>query len=239
MDKSLKLVTCDISAPIVSAIDWSNCFLCEEVTDEKLTCPRDHAIGGGGYKTLAKTLPAWYKLGQLPSSLKLDRLDDGDGLESTFIQQHAKYHKSCSLKYNEKNLQRATKRKSSDEMPQMPGKFTRQKITHSDHPDTACLFCNKPGTATNPLRNASTENLDTKVRQCTSNLQDQKLIAKLSGGGDVVAIEMKYHPQCLVALYNRDRAYQSSTSQESTTSDAARNTALICRITVIHARNPG
>jgi len=35
---------------------------------------------------------------------------------------------------------------------------------------------------------------------------------------------MKYHPQCFVVLYNRDRA-QSDKSQKSTTLDTASNTA--------------
>ena len=115
MEKTLKLVTGD-SSPTVANINWSNCFLCEQRTDEKLICPLDHAHGGAGCKTLANNLPVLNELGRLPNSIKLSRLDDGDGLESTFIQRHAMYHKSCSLKYNDKNLQRATKRKSTEEI---------------------------------------------------------------------------------------------------------------------------
>lgn len=85
-----------------------------------------------------------------------------------------------------------------------------------------CLFCNKPGMS-KPLRNASTRDLDTKVKQCAINLKDQHLLAKLSRGV-FVAIEMKYHPQCLVALYNRD---QSSKSQKSTPPDTASNTTFV------------
>lgn len=162
MAKALTLVTVDTPAPALLAIDWSKCFLCEQVTREKLTCPLDHAFGGGGYNTLATNLPILYEFGKLPSSIKLDRLDEGDGLESTFRQKQAKYHKSCSLKYNDKNLQRATKRKSSSEMP--TEKFTRQKISQSDHTDVTCLFCNKPGMSNKPLRNASTGDLRYKSK---------------------------------------------------------------------------
>ena len=42
---------------------------------------------------------------------------------------------------------------------------------------------------------------------------DGKLLAKLSGG-DVVAQELKYHPACLAALYNRKRAYLKAIGQE-------------------------
>ena len=212
----------DTPPPTVSAVNWSNCFLCEQVTDEKLICPLDHAYGGDGYKTLAKNLPALHGLGRLPSSLKLDCFDDGDGLESTFMQRHAKYHKSCSLKYNEKNLQRAIKRKSGHESShEMPEKFTRQNI--SQFYDTTGLFCNKPETSSKPLCNSSTDDLDTRVKQCVINLQDQPLLVRLSRA-DAVSINMKYHPQCLVALYNRDRA-QLGTSQKNTPSGSAGNTA--------------
>ena len=54
-------------------------------------------------------------------------------------------------------------------------------------------------------------------------MQGDNLLTKLSSG-DVVAIEMKYHPQCLVNLYNRDRA-QSGYSKKSRKTGVARNTA--------------
>ena len=41
----------------------------------------------------------------------------------------------------------------------------------------------------------STLGLDDRVRECASLLNDEKLIAKLSGG-DVIALEAKYHTQC-------------------------------------------
>jgi hypothetical protein len=47
--------------------------------------------------------------------------------------------------------------------------------------------------------------VDARVREYATALQDQKLLAKLSEG-DLVAIEAKYHPACLVLLYNRARA---------------------------------
>ena len=222
MAKSLKLVSRDTPSPVTVNTDWTKCFLCQQVTDDKLICPVDHSYGGGAYKTLANNLPLFAELGLLPSSITLNRLDNGEGLESTFKTQHAKYHKKCYLKYNEKNLQRANKRKGNeDPEPQVPEKFTRRKSSQSSN--VTCIFCNLPAAHKNPLRNASTGDLDTKVRQCAINLQDDNLLAKLSSG-DVVAIEMKYHPQCLVNLYNKDRA-QSSYSKKSRKADVARNTA--------------
>ena len=58
-----------------------------------------------------------------------------------------------------------------------------------------------------------TQQLNDKVNECALTLSDGKLLAKLSGG-DVVAQELKYHPACLAALYNRKRAYLKAIGQE-------------------------
>ncbi|CAE1247301.1 unnamed protein product [Acanthosepion pharaonis] len=54
-----------------------------------------------------------------------------------------------------------------------------------------------------------TERLNEHLNQCARNLNDGKLLAKLSGG-DVVALEVKYHLRCLQKLYNAERAYLDS-----------------------------
>ena len=46
--------------------------------------------------------------------------------------------------------------------------------------------------------------LNERINESARNLSDMKLLAKLSAG-DVVAQEFKYHPACLVGLYNRER----------------------------------
>lgn len=63
--------------------------------------------GGAGYTTLANDLYAFHKLGHLPKTIKLDRRHEDDDFESTFQKQHAKIHKSCSLKCIDHSLQRA------------------------------------------------------------------------------------------------------------------------------------
>jgi hypothetical protein len=54
------------------------------------------------------------------------------------------------------------------------------------------------------LREAMMIQLKDRLNRCALPLQDEKLIAKLSSG-DVVAQELKCHPKCLAALYNRER----------------------------------
>ena len=66
-----------------------------------------------------------------------------------------------------------------------------------------CFFCDEPaGSAC--LHNASTYDIDRKVRRCALELEDTSLLAKLAPG-DMIAVEAKYHGRFLMALYNRAR----------------------------------
>ena len=48
-----------------------------------------------------------------------------------------------------------------------------------------------------------TMQLNERVNDCARLLNDGRLLAKLSGW-DVVAQKLKYHPTCLIGLYNRE-----------------------------------
>jgi hypothetical protein len=48
-------------------------------------------------------------------------------------------------------------------------------------------------------------------------LEDMDLIRKLSSG-DLIAQEAKYHTKCLVALYNRKRAYTDGIKKDNSES---------------------
>ena len=68
-----------------------------------------------------------------------------------------------------------------------------------------CFLCEKME-PTSELRQAMTMQLNQRLNECARNLNDGKLLALLSGG-DVVALELKYHSSCLAALYNRERGH--------------------------------
>ena len=63
------------------------------------------------------------------------------------------------------------------------------------------------------LRQAMTMQLNERLNECARNLNDGKLLAVLSGG-DVVAVELKYHYSCLTALYHKERAHIAVKNQE-------------------------
>ena len=65
-------------------------------------------------------------------------------------------------------------------------------------------FAKNPATPSSSLHNASTNKIDAKVREYAIALEDTALLAKLSGG-DMIAIEAKYHQSCLLSFYNKAR----------------------------------
>uniref|UniRef100_UPI00358ED3B7 casein kinase II subunit beta-like n=1 Tax=Myxine glutinosa TaxID=7769 RepID=UPI00358ED3B7 len=51
------------------------------------------------------------ELHELPMPLELGRLDDGNGIEATFLENNAKWHKSCHTKFNNIKLQKTSRKK--------------------------------------------------------------------------------------------------------------------------------
>ena len=93
--------------------DWNKCVLCQTITPERLQCPTEskrHDVGVG-YSTIASRIRRFNDLHELPMPLELGRLDDGNGIEATFHENNARWHKSCHTKFNNTKLQRAEKRK--------------------------------------------------------------------------------------------------------------------------------
>ena len=81
--------------------NWDLYILCQEETAEMLKSPANSARGteGAGYKNL-DNLEVFNKINSLPGSLKLSRLDEGQGIEATFRFHKANWHDSSRLKLN-------------------------------------------------------------------------------------------------------------------------------------------
>ena len=56
--------------------NWNKCVLCQEDTPELLRCPASSKRDAEGYKTIADNI----KVGCLPKTINLSRLDDGVGI---------------------------------------------------------------------------------------------------------------------------------------------------------------
>ena len=213
--------------PAVCVTDWTLCALCQKNTRERLQCPANNSNKtalGASYKTLAQHLLKFEELGsKMPMSVNMARLDEGGGVENTFLKRSAVFHSSCRLKFNKTELKRraasvdsksekiATAAESVDKkIPSpTPSKLLRR---HSDEHDTEsepiCFLCAQKAPLAK-LRNASTFKLDAKLRHCAAVLQDHNLQAKLSCG-DVISQEAKYHPTCLILLYRKAAEIEKS-----------------------------
>ena len=70
--------------------------------------------------------------------------------------------------------------------------------------DEKCVFCDEK---VGVLHSFSTMEADRNLRRIVTDLQDFELLAKISGG-DLIAIEAKYHMNCLTNLRNMHRSFQ-------------------------------
>ena len=189
--------------------NWTKCCLCQEDKNEILKLPQDNPTkkDEDGYSKLATNIPLFQSLNALPINFDPTRLDEGVGIENTLRKNQANYHESCRLLFNNTKLQRAQKRASCSDGRE---ESSCSKVPRrSQQPATLeCFLCEKQDSVTN-LREAMTMKLNQRLNECGQTLGDRRLLAKLSAG-DVVAQELKYHPGCLVALYNRERAHLNS-----------------------------
>src|SRR6218665_3107955 len=218
---------CLLADPTVPASDlyvpvnWAQCVLCQNKTREKLQCPANllGAEESSGYESLATLLLDFDRIGSLPPSVVLSRLDTGGGLVESFRLNKAKWHRSCRSKFNSRELLRKyssvdkTSSSSADHSNVLKDSLgddafsnpmNKRRCWRSDINDTKipsiplCFFCDKPAGQLG-LHEVMTLDLGTRVRECALALSDDRLLAKLATC-DMVAIEAKYHSSCLLIL---------------------------------------
>lgn len=222
MSKKRKLSHVDLSDWPTTAfpgIDWAQCLLCQTGADQVLIQPTL-----AGYRSLIEHLTEFAKHDALPRTVRLQQMDDGSGLLQTFVSHNAQYHKSCRSKYDSQKVARLQARGERDEIEVESG--TSSRTTRSSHEafdiKSVCLFCEDD--QTNPkekLVQASTMSIGETILSHATDLQDTRLLAKLSST-DLVALEAKYHNTCLVKFLNRARSY--ARAQRQVASDPKRVT---------------
>ena len=69
-------------------MEYTLCVICQRKTDEDLTCPTDSKRKdvGAGYLTAERDFKDFSKYSALPSFMKLGRIDNGSGIQSTLHQ---------------------------------------------------------------------------------------------------------------------------------------------------------
>ena len=124
------------------ATDWTKC---QKDTGQDVKSPDSNPRkrAENGYSTLARNIPKFHALNQLPIPFDPARLDDGDGIDKTLWKNKALYHETCRLMFNNTKLQRAEKRPN----PAEPSDSTCGKIPRKtrDSKSTACFLCGDEG----------------------------------------------------------------------------------------------
>lgn len=202
-----------MATPVRFKTDWSKCCLCQqEKNDEQLKSPHSNPTNreSDGYSNIATNVPQFQAINALPVILDPGRLDEGGGIEDTLRKNNAMYHQSCRLLLSNTKLERAMKRTLTETNEEKGYKKQRRSSNYST---LQCFLCDKEDKDIN-LRKAMTMKLNERLNRCATILNDVKLLAKLSAG-DIVAQEFKYHPACLAALYNKERAKLSAEEQST------------------------
>ncbi|KAL8624292.1 hypothetical protein ACOMHN_034015 [Nucella lapillus] len=195
--------------------DWDLCALCQDKTKEKLQCPAraKQKSGASTYVTLACNLKQFQELGAVPKKL-VDRLSEGKEMEETFKFREANFHASFLVKYNTTKLTRKHAEAFSESDVEGQGMRKSLRVDTEKTARKICFLCDEEGNSKDlTLRNASTFQLDGKVRKCAILLQDKKLLAKLSAG-DIMAQELKYRTSCLIRWYRRAQPKAENNEQE-------------------------
>ncbi|KAG1682423.1 Craniofacial development protein 2 [Nymphon striatum] len=87
-------------------MDWNSCVICQERGGD-LRCPTDSLQKNGleVYTNFLETVDKFSELGILPVDVDFKEV----AIAETFLENHAKWHKSCHIKFARSKLQRAQK----------------------------------------------------------------------------------------------------------------------------------
>jgi hypothetical protein len=188
-------------------MDWNACIVCQEKTEEPLKCPLN-ATGAGdqtkSYNSFLKNVGAFRTLGTLPVVLHFgENITIGD-----LVKNQAAWHKSCHLKFCQDKLDRAERKREKEESSQDSAEKRQRRQSVSK---MVCLLCRREE---GHLHEFTTFGAEKNIRKMATQLQETELMARMEGS-DLVALDAKYHLECLTSLRNRYRSLLRQQNQES------------------------
>ena len=186
-------------------MDWALCVVCQQHSNEALKCPLNgpgSADKSGPYQSFLSRVCTFRELDVLP--MPLTHLTEHVSVDEMVLNE-AKWHKSCHNKFGYDRLDRARKRKRAEMEGECRDVISARRVCpRRQSLDTnKCIFCEE---GSDKLHQFSTMQSDTNVRNMARDLQDASLLAKIEGG-DLIALEARYHLSCLVKLRNRHRSH--------------------------------
>ena len=184
-------------------MDWTLCVVCQKATHEQLKWPLNSERPGEkseAYSSFLENVNEFRKLDQLPVSLSFGQDVDVGQL----MRNQAKWHKSCHLKFCAYKLQRARKRKMTDATDHDSSAQDKKRLRqHQPFDKSSCIFCKRHDGRLHEFR---TLDASENVRRMAMDLQDTAVLAAIEGG-DLIALDAKYHLVCLAVLRNRHRSF--------------------------------
>ncbi|KAK3912859.1 Chromosome-associated kinesin KIF4 [Frankliniella fusca] len=206
-------------------IDWDKCVICQKFSSEKLDQPALNPILSrrtAAFATFASKLKSLAEFNYiLPSQLRVTKLDNGTGFESTLSSNEARWHKTCMSLYRDiprfqallKRLKEEQEQVADAEEPSAAPKFdARQTRSAGIGPlqlkSNVCFLCKSVDLLEN-LHQCSTKEVHENISESARKVGDTELLAVLATA-DVIALEAKYHLKCLTKLYNKARRHESS-----------------------------
>ena len=212
-------------------MNWQLCLICQKTSGEDLKCP----LNVHGYKDKSAPYGLFFdrinqfrELSSLP--LPLDHLDKNITPDDLVVNRGC-WHKSCYGKFSNDKIERARKKVASD-CEVRCSEAKRARSTRILCNKNACLSCEE---CSGILHEFLTMDADINVRRMATDLQYTALLAKI-GGGDLHALEAKYHMACLTThrnthrLLNREEKEISSCNTEEKKIEARALTELFSYI---------
>ena len=156
-------------------MDWTLCIVCQKKSQEVLKCPLNAGPTGDNsdvYGTFLTNVKTFEELKQLPVPLNFGQNIDVDQL----VENQAKWHKSCHLKFSLSKLQRARKRKSDVCASSSDATDKRHCLLRQPLHKGNCIFCGKQDGLVHEFQ---TLDADENVRRMATDLQETSLQAGL------------------------------------------------------------
>ena len=189
------------------SLDWQKCVICQDATDEVLKGPLKSNVtedNEEAYRTFLENVIGFREANALPADLKFT----GNEVDVECLRVHnASWHKSCHLKFSSSKLrkvqERVNRKRRVDTIKEQEVPTSRKR-KYGSHEANRCIFC-EGGAEGDKLHCFATMETDTSVRRMALQLEDFELLGRISGG-DLVAIDARYHLKCLITLRNRHRS---------------------------------
>ena len=127
----------------------------------------------------------------------------GEITATNLEENRGKWHKTCSLKYNQKEIDRKVQQKQRSRLSTTSAESEKRSSKRQKTDKFRCIFCDTGNELDPNLHNCTTFSIDENIRKMATEMEDTTLMSKISlGGSDLIALESKYHKQCYTAYYN-------------------------------------